>query len=96
MHIFCACLDANVCQGENEYTKPKSLLTFVARRPSVTAGVFVENFLQGGGKEVTAAILPQAEYFAERSHNCSARMSFIGKSESPAQVACQWQPPNGV
>jgi len=48
------------------------------------ARLFVESFLQGGGKDITASILPQAEYFAERSHNCSARMNFIGKSESPA------------
>jgi len=96
MHIIFPCLDANLCQGEKEYTKPKSLLTFVPRGPSVTAGLFVESFLQGGGKDITASILPQAEYFAERSHNCSARMNFIGKSESPANVACQQQPPNGA
>jgi len=48
------------------------------------ARLFIESFLQGGGKDITASILPQAEYFAETAHNCSARISFIGKSESPA------------
>eukprot|EP00435_Cladocopium_sp_Y103_P030182 s1202_g7.t1 len=48
------------------------------------ARLFVESFLQGGGKNITAALLPQAEYFAVRAHHCAPRLSFIGKSESPA------------
>ena len=59
--------------------------------PSVTAGLFIENFLQGRGKDITASILPQVEYFVETAQNCSARMSFVGKSDSPAEVACQQQ-----